>query len=283
MGKRQRTPSTTVPAAGRDAHELLSSIHERLDAFASSVERLEASLKRGTGLEALLDSLRGLTGAAEPLGGIATELRALEKSWKDRADREFLVFEDRLRRECQARGWRLDGQWPAYYVERAIPVVVDEKQGTVSISESKLQRPMVETVIERLEPVVGDLVPRAFSARSFITSLARAYDRIRDGSAQIPLLSVYRQMICDQQKPKFWRNARSDAFVGMSIEQFRARLSGALEQGVTAGGDGRELRMFPPIDPNDAVFLYQPAEARFGFVGRIEFLSADRGAEGEQS
>lgn len=283
MGKRQRTPSTTVPAASRDAHELLSRIHERFDAFAAGVERLETSLKRGIELDALLDTLRGLTGAAEPLEEIANDLRAFEKSWRDRADREFLVFEDRLRRECQSRGWRLDGHWPAFYVERAIPVVVDEKQRTVSVSENKLQRPIVETVIERLEPMVGDLVPRAFSARSFMASLARAYDRIRDGSTQIPLLSVYRQMVCDQQKPKFWRNARSDAFVGMSIEQFRARLSGALEQGVTAGGDGRELRMFPPIDPNDAVFLYQPAEARFGFVGRIEFLSTDRRNEEERS
>jgi hypothetical protein len=283
MGKRQRTPTTTVPAATRDTHELMSRIRERLDAFASGVERLEASLKRGIALDALLDTLRGLTGAAEPLKGIADELRALEKSWKDRADRELVVFEDGLRRECQSRGWRLDGQWPAFYVERAIPVVVDEKQRTVSVSEDKLQRPMVETVIERLEALVGDLVPRAFSARTFMASLAKAYDRIRDDSNQIPLLSVYRQMVCDQQKPKFWRNARSDAFVGMSIEQFRARLSGALEQGVTASSDRRELRMFPPIDPNDAVFLYQPAEARFGFVGRIEFLSADHGGEGERS
>lgn len=280
MGKRKRTSSSTVPPAGRDAHELMSRVRERLDSFTSGLERFESSLRRGIELDALLDNLRGLTGAAEPLKAIADELRALEKSWKDRAEREFLVFEEGLRQECRSRGWRFDGQWPAYYVERAIPVVVDEKQRTVSISEDKLRRPIIETVMQRLQPVVADLVPRAFSARAFMASLAKAYDRIRDGSAQIPLLSVYRQMVCDQQKPKFWKNAKTDAFVGMSIEQFRARLSGALEQGVSATSDRRELRMFPPIDPNEAVFLYQPAEARYGFVGRIEFLTVGRGDEG---
>src|SRR5262249_46923244 len=157
----------------------------------------------------------------------------------------------------------LDGQWPAFYVERAISVVVDEKQRSVSVSEDRLQQATAETVIGRLQLMVGDLLPRTFSAQTFMSSLAKAYDRARAGSTQIPLLSVYRQMVCDQQRPKFWRNARADAFVGMSIEQFRARLSGALEQGVTASSDRRELRMLPPIDPSEAVFLYQPAEGRF--------------------
>jgi hypothetical protein len=280
MVKKPRPTSSTGPTSGLDGYDLVSRIHAQLSACAADAQRLEAALKRGVELESVLESLRGLSGAAKPLAGITDELEALAKSWKSRADHEFLVLEDRLRRECQARGWRLDGQWPAFYVERAISVVVEEKQRTVSVSEEKLRQPTIETIIGRLESMIGDLLPRAFSARTFMTSLARAYDRIRAGSAQIPLLSVYRQLVCDQQKPKFWRNARTDAFVGMSIEQFRARLTSALEQGVTAATDRRELRMFPPIDPNEAVFLYQPAEARFGFVGRIEFLIANRG-EGE--
>jgi hypothetical protein len=59
----------------------------------------------------------------------------------------------------------------------------------------------------------------------------------------------------------------------MSMDQFRARLSRALEKAAITTPDGRELRLLPPIDPKHAVFLYQPAEERFGFVGRIEFVS----------
>jgi hypothetical protein len=257
----------------------MSRIRTRLDAFTGAIEQLDDAFERGIESHSALETLKEAGEAAEPLQGMAEELRALERSWKDRADREFLEFEDRLRRECQARTWRLDGQWPTFYVQRAISVVVDEQQRTVTVSEDKLQHATVEMVVRRLESMVADLLPRAFSAQTFMSSLAKAYDRIRAGSTQIPLLNVYRQMVCDQQKPKFWRNARTDAFVGLSIEQFRARLSSALEQGVTAASDRRELRMLPPIDPSEAVFLYQPAEARFGFVGRIEFLAADRGGQ----
>ena len=64
----------------------------------------------------------------------------------------------------------------------------------------------------------------------------------------------------------------------LSADQFRARLSASLESGVRSAPDGRELRLLPPIDPKDAMFIYQPAERRFGFVGRIEFRSREEGA-----
>jgi hypothetical protein len=37
--------------------------------------------------------------------------------------------------------------------------------------------------------------------------------------------------------------------------------------------DGRELRLIPPIEPSDSIYLYQPSERRFGYVGRIEFAA----------
>ena len=45
-----------------------------------------------------------------------------------------------------------------------------------------------------------------------------------------------------------------------------------LEAGVSTDKNGRELRLIPPLNPKDALFIYQPAERRFGFVGRIEFV-----------
>jgi hypothetical protein len=59
----------------------------------------------------------------------------------------------------------------------------------------------------------------------------------------------------------------------MSIDQFRARLSRTLMKNATTVAGNRELRLLPPIDPKNALYLYQPAEGRFGFVGRIEFVS----------
>src|SRR5262249_4510991 len=128
-----------------------------------------------------------------------------------------------------------------------------------------------------LRPLINELVPRNFSEARFMQSLADAYDDMHDGkSSQIPILKVYRQLVLRQQKPNFWKDARGDLFVGMSIDQFRARLSRAVTKNATIVSGNRELRLLPPIDPRNALYLYQPAEGRFGFVGRIEFVPTSR-------
>jgi hypothetical protein len=109
-----------------------------------------------------------------------------------------------------------------------------------------------------------------------MTKLATAYDQARGKSAQAPILEVYRIFVLQQQKSRFWRDARQQVFVGLSLDQFRARLSRALEETADTypSRSGRQLRLLPPLDPRDAIFLYQPFETRFGFVGRIEFAPA---------
>jgi hypothetical protein len=57
----------------------------------------------------------------------------------------------------------------------------------------------------------------------------------------------------------------------MTLEQFRARISRMLEANVLKTKTGRELRFYPPLDPKDALFLFNPLERRLGFVGRVEF------------
>jgi hypothetical protein len=84
---------------------------------------------------------------------------------------------------------------------------------------------------------------------------------------------VYRAFVVNAQDSRFWRDARSGSFAGIGLDQFRARLTRALEGENPAAPDDRFLRLLPPLDPKDALFLYQPAEKRFGYVGRIEFVS----------
>ena len=91
------------------------------------------------------------------------------------------------------------------------------------------------------------------------------------------MLDVYRALVILAQPARFWRNASRPALFELTIDQFRARLSAALEANTVSTADRRELRLLPPIDPKDAVFVYQPAENRFGFVGRIEFRKQQRG------
>lgn len=189
----------------------------------------------------------------------------------------FLELENDIRDLCQARGWRIDGQWPSLIVQTAIDLKVDPEQRTVAVSGRRING-TGRTAIERaLEEQIVELIPRGFDPRKFVGQLAQAYDHAANGKGgEILILEVYRALVIIAQPARFWRDARRNGFAEFSIDQFRARLSAALEANVTAAPDGRELRLLPPIDPKDALFLYQPAEHRFGFVGRIEFVKPVR-------
>jgi hypothetical protein len=217
------------------------------------------------------EQLDAATTVLDTLMGAARTWSALRERWATSLDRRHLELEADLRRECGALSWRIDGQWPALYVERAVAVRFDEKKRIAMVGAKTLSDPDAATVMGILRPLVQELLPKKFSGTDFMQSLCEAYDDVRGGSSQVAILDVYRALVLRLQKPRFWRDARRDGFVGLSLDQFRARVTRALENHDIKARDGRELRLFPPIDPADAVFIYQPAERRFGHVGRIEF------------
>jgi hypothetical protein len=129
----------------------------------------------------------------------------------------------------------------------------------------------LERIIEALEPLIETLVPDNFVAEAFMNDVALAYDDAKGGSHLAPIFDVYREFVLRTQKPRFWRDATGAKFIGVSMDQFRARLTAALERGTITSRDGRHLRLLPPLDPKEGLFMYQPSERRFGFVGRVEF------------
>jgi hypothetical protein len=257
-----------------DERTLFSELGKRAAAVNAATDEIAQGLAKGTGLARIKNAFARLRDELRGLATLAGQLDAVETSWSERIEREFLEMEAAVRDALKSRGWRVEGQWPKLYVERGIAIEFDERSRSFKVTDRKITGAAVVDIMAALDPLVGELVPRNFSETRFIQSLADAYDGCREGkSSQAPILEVYRQLVFRQQKPNFWRDARSDAFVGMSMDQFRARLSRALEKAAITTSDGRELRLLPPIDPKHAVFLYQPAEGRFGFVGRIEFVS----------
>jgi hypothetical protein len=227
---------------------------------------------------ALSSALRAVAGS--PLLG--TELRAAVARAQELADEAAAVavleLESDIRDLCSSHGWRVDGQWPTLIIETAVELKVDPDERSVTVAGRKTAGTGASAIERALKERVAELIPRGFDPRKFIAQLAQAYDEAsgRKGG-EIPVLHVYRALIILLQPARFWRDASRAGFSELTSEQFRARLSAALEANATAAPDGRELRLLPPIDPKDAVFLYQPAEHRFGFVGRIEFRKAERG------
>jgi hypothetical protein len=207
---------------------------------------------------------------------IGSEIRAiigkLQPVIDDAASVALLELESDIRELCVARGWRVDGQWPTLIVERAVEVKLNQNERTVTVGGAKIPGTTKHLIEDSLDGRIAQLIPRGYKGERFLAELAQAYDRASNrAGGEIPILHVYRALVVDSQSARFWKDARRTAYSELTSEQFRARLSSALESGLRTAPDGRELRLLPPIDPKDAVFLYQPAENRFGYVGRIEF------------
>ena len=192
-------------------------------------------------------------------------------SWHETVAVSLLQLEADLREICRVRGWRLDGQWPDFVVDYGVSVHVDEKARSVLVGDVRCleNAPAITGALTRQ---VGGLLPKTFSPQRFVESLLHAYEAVIDSKGgQARVLEVYRWFVIEAQSARFWRDAKAALFTSITTDQFRARLSVSLERGI-ASAQGRELRLLPPLDPKDALFVYQPAEQRFGYVGRIEFV-----------
>lgn len=184
---------------------------------------------------------------------------------------KFEQLDADLREECRKRGWQLEGQWPDFYIERGAQVRFDEARRAASVGGVRVANVSIEQLFAALEPQVRSLVPSDFSAPRFLDELASAYDEARRGSPLVPIFDVYKHLIARAQRPQFWRNASPHAFTAISADQFRARLACVLELAESSTTDGRTLRTTAPIDPKEGLFVYQPTEHRFAFIGHLEF------------
>lgn len=224
----------------------------------------------GVAVERILHSLRMELGK---LSEVALQIDQLLPGISLAVAREFAEFESVLREGCAGRGWRCDGQWPHFVIAAGIDVEVHEKSRAVRVGRAKLSGFDAQAVFAELERSVRLLVPANFNAGEFLEELYAAFEAAKRSSGPVPLLHVYREYVAGRQRSTFWIDVDAKSFVEVNASQFRARLSALLESGCLTTKEGRGLRLVPPLDPKDALFIYLPAERRFGFVGRIEFVS----------
>jgi hypothetical protein len=257
-----------------DAHELLFSSLTAANAELTRVLARRPSKSRPTYSEQIA-RLKSINAILSRLEGLKCGLDELMVERETAFRKEFAELEARLREEVARRGWKFDGQWPSFYVARAIPLYIAETRKTVCISSQNLKEPSVAEILDVLAPHVASLLPKSFVPAQFLEQLSQAYDDVKSASAQKEIYDVYRELVIRSQPPKLWRDARTDYFTGLTVDQFRARLAETLVAQAITLNDGRMLRLLPPLNPKDGLFLFQPAESRFGFVGRLEFTRAD--------
>jgi len=224
--------------------------------------------------EALVDQLTELVRRMEALEQLRSGVGPVCQHLRERADLAKLRLETDLRDAITARGWRVDGRWPILQVERGVAVEVDEKKQTVTVGGKKLARATAHRIIAALDTLVPTLYPKQFEPGTFMATVASAYDALTlRGALQTPIFDIYRESIVQMQDPRFWKDVTTVPFRPLGVDQFRARLSESLERGFRTAPNGREIRLLPPLDTKDGLFMYLPAEQRFGYIGRIEFIA----------
>jgi hypothetical protein len=262
MSEQQRHESS-VEAATKIAMEL--------KLLGQSLARVASRILSTNGIEQVARAMHGASDVLNRIEETSTKYQSVLREVQSETDQAFAELEADLRDALRAKGWRIDGQWPNFIIERALDVRIDESKRSVEVAGRKLPVASVKSIVEALTPEVDSLLPKGFDAGEFLERIALTYDSARGSMTTVPILDIYRGYVIAEQKPRFWRNAVEDRFQGISADQFRARLSKLLEGSHVANKDGRTLRLLPPLDPKDAIFVYQPAEGRFAFVGRIEF------------
>lgn len=237
-----------------------------------SAKKTRAALDDGQCSVTLFKKMVDLAASVRELNNIGSDCQQLIDSLELAAKDQFLTLEADFAGMVTRQGWSIDGYWPKFYVSRGVPVEFDDKKLTVRIDDVETSPVLASKLIDTLKPKIRELIPDKFSSSRFLQSLEVAYKAIGGQSSQIPILDLYKSVVVTSQKSKFWKNAAKSDFVGLNISQFRARLSRCLEDiasGPTVASE-IQVRMLPPLDPKDALFMYLPSERRFGFVGRIE-------------
>ena len=264
----RKTPIASDAALDVRTLAFCDSVH----AFTKKLSLIATQLKRSpkvaaTQTKGLSDLMNTLVRGPE----LQEHANKLRTEWDGVVSASFLQLDAAFHELCAERGWKLDGQWPDFTVEFGVSIHIDEAQRSILIGDAHRVQP--GELEEALAKATADLLPKSFSPKAFMEKVVAAYDSISKGEQlQVPILSLYREMVTQSQTPKFWRNASQSTFNPFTISQFRARVSRMLEGGVFNAMDGRELRLLPPLNPKDAIFVFQPSERRFGFVGRVEFL-----------
>lgn len=205
---------------------------------------------------------------------LRNDLHGIVREAERESKRKALSLEADLRRAFEARRWSLYGAWPQFFIENAIEVVIDDRTLSIRVAGQRVGLD-ADAVVEAATPIVRGLIPRSFSEQDFLEAIARAIDGVAKPGSGASMAQVYRQLVIDMQPAKWWRDARAETFSSLSLEQLRARFSRVLASTARLK-DGRRLALTPPIDTKDGIFLFQPAEHRFAYVGRLQLIDEDR-------
>lgn len=247
----------------------------RIEVASRKLKKLAADIRKSFKGKWSVEDHQQLTASGD---AIFAELRTIESAIAkvatdryERMQRLWLELETRVREIGEKHGWCVVGSWPSYLVAYGIQIQFEEKAHTATLGSRKLVVFELSELESFIQEEVEDLIPRDFAPQRFLDLLYAAYQDARKNSDQVPIFELYQALVIRAQRPGYWRNATSARFSGLTIEQFRARLTVALKSGALKTRSNNEIRLFPPLDPRDGLFFFNPLDERLQFLGRVAF------------
>jgi hypothetical protein len=202
------------------------------------------------------------------------DFHEIVKAIKKLSDEIALKFEADLREAVIAEGWAWAGQWPKYYIEFVIQVIIDEKKNTITVGTDSLNSTDIKKVIISLKSQLPKLKPDKEMLAEFLTDLYTAFLKLSHAQkGSVPVWDLYKEVVIKRQPKKLWRDANATHFHSFREIEFRAYLTLLLKENMTVVSD-HIMRLLPPISKADSIYIYQPIENRFCHVGRVDFVKS---------
>lgn len=172
-----------------------------------------------------------------------------------------------LTQECAARGWDVVGSTNRRLVNKAL--FISQEGSAVKVEGVAAEcTPYIPTLMPKIARVVEEFMAPEAEVKSFLAVLAKVYDALPRPGSECSLETLYRHCIVELQKPNFWRNPSSTAFMSLGRPAFRYRISEILRLGISTA-DGRAVTLGTTTMSKEAWEIYSPGEQRVVIAGRL--------------
>ena len=249
----------------------LSGLVEALENRQTLLGRAIASFKKGGGASDLFAARLWIENHGDIVGRDVPEFSIMAKEIGDACKDMALRLEADMQDAAKSQGWTISGQWPTYYVENIVPVIVDDKQFSVIVGDEKIPTFSIKAIIISLSNGLKRAKVETAKLPDFLKEVYDAACRLT--TPQHPTVSiwdVYKEIVIGRQNKRFWRDASPANFRPFRELEFKSHLTELLKNEVTSIS-GFQMKLLPPISKEESVFIYQPYENRFCHVGRIQF------------
>lgn len=125
----------------------LSGLVEVLENRQTQLSRAITNFKKGGGASDLFAARLWIENNGDIIGRDIPEFSIMAKEIEDECKDMALRLEADLHDAVKHQGWTISGQWPTYYVENVVPVIVDDTRFSLTVGDEKVPTFSIQAII----------------------------------------------------------------------------------------------------------------------------------------